>query len=216
MGDDVARFRLWLIHKLTRSRWVRPTDEPIDETAVRIGVQPDVLRAAQAQLDAERKADGKPPLIVGTGRVRRGPRKQLDLDMPQAVYEDYERYSSLRGLPGAVVLRSVVHTLLSGPDNPRWVGRGWVYRGQHQPLDRYQERAGKGGWPWNVKADLSDGAFRALIIRAEQLGCTYTALARGAVIDLLEGRAPRLIIVTSSTAMWADESRYWTLAPKEP
>lgn len=215
--EDVARFRRWLIHKLKRSRWAARRDESVEQTAKRIGVQPDVLREAQAELDAERQAEGKQPLILGTGRVRRGPRKQVFVDMPQSIFEDYRQYCAIRGLPGAVVLRSVVHTLLSGPENPRWTGRGWFYRGQPVRMGNYAEVAAAhgGAWPWNVKADVSDGAYRALIQRAEHLGCTYTALLRGALIELLEGRLTRLLIVTSSASMWADETRYWTLAARK-
>jgi len=48
------------------------------------------------------------------------------------------------------------------------------------------------------------------MLRAQRLGCTYTGLVRGAIIDLLEGRTKRLIVVAGAAAMWEDESRYWT------
>lgn len=209
-----GRFRRWLIEKVKRSRWVTYPSDSLEAVARRIGVQPDVLVEAQAELTEERRHDGKLPLKLGTGRVRQARRKQIDLDVPKPVFDDWLAYCQTRDLPPSVVLRSLIHTLLSGPENPSWTGRAWWYRGKTHRLSNYAEVAKRGWWPYNAKTDVTPGAARALALRAQALGCTYTGLVRGAIIDLLEGRTQRLNVVTSASSMWEDETRYWT--GKEP
>ena len=209
-----ARFRRWLIDKLKRSRWVSYSTDSLEAVARRVGVQPDVLVQAQAELTAERRSDGKKAIVLGTGRAWHGRRKQIDLDLPKAVNDDWLAYCRARDLSGSVVLRSIIHTLLSGPENPTWTGRTWWYRGKMHRLSNYKVVAAKGWWPYNAKTDVTPGAARALTLRAERIGCTYTGLVRGAIIDLLEGRTKRLNVVTVASAMWEDENRYWT--GKEP
>jgi hypothetical protein len=209
MADEgSSRFRRWLVTKVKRSRWVTYNADTVELVARRIGVQPDVIKQAQDELAAERNAEGKAPVVLGTGRVKRRKRRQIDIDMPKAVHEDWLVYCRTRDMPGSVVIRSLVQTLLSGPDNPSWIGRQWRYRGRTLRLEGYKQYI-RSGWPYNVKTDVSEGAARALTIRARLLGCTLAALVRGAVIDLLEGRTKRLNIVTSPDAMWDDEGRYW-------
>lgn len=211
--EGESRFRRWLLDKVKRSRWVTHNADTVESVARRIGVQPDVIVQAQRELADERKAEGKIPMVLGTGRTRRLKRRQIDVDMPKAVHEDWLLYCQTRDLPGSVVIRSVIHTLLSGPDNPSWIGRQCRYRGKMLPLEGYGQFV-KRGWPYNVKTDVSEGASRALAVRARNLGCTLTALVRGAVIDLLEGRTKRLNIVNSPDAMWDDETRYWVGIPR--
>lgn len=214
MSDEgESRFRRWLIDKLKRSRWVTYSTDTTESVAKRIGVQPDVIVQAQRELAAERQAEGKAPMRLGTGRTKRGRRRQIDVDMPKEVHEDWILYCRTRDLPGSVVIRSLIHTLLSGPDNPTWISRRWRYRGRLLRLVGYKEYVNR-GWPYNVKTDVSEGAARALAVRARGLGCTLAALVRGAVIDLLEGRTKRLNIVSSSDAMWDDETRYWVGIPR--
>src|SRR5262249_47472285 len=137
--EGESRFRRWLLDKVKRSRWVRYNADTVESVAQRIGVQPDVIVQAQRELAAERKADGKMPLVLGTGRTKRSKRRQIDVDMPKAVHEDWLLYCRTRDLPGSVVIRSVIHTLLSGPDNPSWIGRQWRYRGGTLRLTGYTQ-----------------------------------------------------------------------------
>lgn len=208
-----SRFRRWLVDKVKRSRWVTYNADTAESVARRIGVQPDVITQAQRELSDERQAAGKAPVLLGTGRPPRRRRRQIDVDMPKDVHSDWLLYCKTRDLPGSVVIRSLIQTLLSGPENPRWLGRQWRYRGRTLHLAGYKDYVQR-GWPYNVKTDVSEGAARALTIRARALGCTPTALVRGAVIDLLEGHTKRLNIVTSSVAMWDDETRYWVGDPR--
>lgn len=211
--EGESRFLRWLIDKVKRSRWVTYNADTVESVAQRIGVQPYVILQAQQELAEERKADGKVPMVLGTGRTKRLKRRQIDVDMPKEVYDDWLLYCRTRGLPGSVVIRSVVHTLLSGPDNPSWIGRRCRYRGRMLSLVGYTQFVQR-GWPYNIKTDVSEGAARALAVRARNLGCTLAALVRGAVIDVLEGRTKRLNIVSSSDAMWDDETRYWVGIPR--
>lgn len=204
-----SRFRRWLVDKVKRSRWVTYSADTAESVARRIGVQPDVITQAQRELADERRAEGKQPMLLGTGRPQVRKRRQIDVDMPKDVHSDWVLYCKTRDLPGSVVIRSLIHTLLSGPENPRWLGRQWRYRGRTLRLVGYKDWIQR-GWPYNIKTDVSEGAARALTLRARTFGCTPTALVRGAIIDLLEGHTKRLNIVTSSVAMWDDETRYWT------
>jgi len=211
--EGESRFRRWLIDKVKRSRWVTYNADTVEVVALRIGVQPYVITQAQRELADERTAAGKLPMVLGTGRTQRRKRRQIDVDMPKTVHEDWLAYCKTRDLPGSVVIRSLVQTLLSGPDNPSWIGRSWRYRGRMLTLTGSKQFLTR-GWPYNVKTDVSEGAARALAVRATNLGCTPTALVRGAVIDLLEGRTKRLNIVNSPDAMWDDETRYWVGLPR--
>jgi len=212
--EDHARFRRWLIEKVKRSRWVTYPTDSLEAVARRVGVQPDVLVQAQAELSAERRSAGQRAVVLGTGKTVHGRRKQIDLDLPKALNDDWLAYCRARDLSSSVVLRSIIHTLLSGPENPGWTGRSWWYRGKTHRLSNFKEVAAKGWWPYNAKTDVTPGAFRALVLRAQRLRCTYTGLVRGAIIDLLEGRTKRLNVVTVASEMWEDENRYWT--GKEP
>jgi hypothetical protein len=203
-------FRRWLVDKVKRSRWVTYASDDVETVAQRIGVQPDVLRQAQSELEAERQADGRPALVLGSSRLRPRKQPQLGVDMPKEVFEDWQLYCKTRDLPGGVIVRSLIHTLLSGPENPTWIGRRWRYRGRTLKLTGYKYAV---GWPYKVKTKLSFGASRALALRAQSIGCNVAALIRGAVIDLLEGRTKRLNIITSADAMWEDENRYWLGRP---
>ena len=211
--EGESRFRRWLIDKVKRSRWVTYTTDTVESVARRVGVQTEVILQAQRELAEERRAEGKAPVVLGTGRVRKGKRRQIDVDMPKDVHHDWLLYCKTRDMPGSVVIRSLIHTLLSGPENPSWIGRTWRYRGRTLRLTGYKDYI-KRGWPYNVKTDVSEGAVRALMLRARDIGCTPTAVVRGAVIDLLEGRTKRLNIVTSADAMWDDETRYWLGKPR--
>lgn len=209
MSDSTALFRAWLVKKLTRTRWVQSRDADLQAIAERLGVTPSVLVEAQAALDAERREGGHAPAELGTRR-RRSSRKIIDLEMPVTVAADWKAYCAERHLVSSVLLRSLVHTLLSGPNDPSWVGARWLYRGTFHEMTGYKSYKLRGAqWPHGAKADITHGAARALVLRASRARCNQTALLRGMAIDLLEGRLKGFQIVTMSSQMWDDESRYW-------
>jgi hypothetical protein len=208
--QDESRFRQWLKEKIKRSRWVTRTTDNVETVARRLGVQASVLVEAQRELTEERQAQGRQPAALGNRSKRSAKRQIIEVEMPEAVFGDWQEYCRQRDMVPSVLLRSLVHTLLSGPENPMWVGRTWVYRGKRLVLDGYKEQMKLKGWPWSVKSQITHGAMRALTIRADLLGCTPTALMRGSVIDLLEGRTKRLNVTPGVSSMWDDENRYWT------
>ena len=56
---------------------------------------------------------------------------------------------------------------------------------------------------------VTHGACRALVLRAANSRVRPSALVRGAIIDLLEGRGGPLRICTHVGQMWDDPQRYW-------
>lgn len=212
MTEDYTRFRRWLIDKLKQSRWARMKGESIEHLGVRLGVQPDVLIVAQRELHRERRAAGLRPISLGEHqRPHQVTSKKLLLLFPKAVYADWKQLCDLRGIKAATMLRSLIHTLLSGPRNPTWTGRWWIYHGRRYPLDKHShhKRTSK-KWPYVTHTTVTHGAAAALTMRADGAGTTVTALMRGQVIDLLEGRLERLNIINAPGAMFDDEKRYWT------
>ena len=208
----ITRFRRWLIDKLKQSRWARVKDETIEHLAERLGVHPDVLVVAQRELDQKRRAAGLRPVSLGEHqRPHQVTSKKLVLEFPKAVYDDWKQLCDLRGIPPATMLRSLIHTLLSGPQNPTWTRRGWTYHGLRYPLDKYShEKKTSKKWPYATHTTVTHGASAALTMRAGAAGTTVTALMRGQLIDLLEGRLARLNIINSPGSMFDDEKRYWT------
>lgn len=207
MSEEYARFRRWLVDKLKQTRWRWLSGDDLESVSVRLGVRPEVIREAQAELSAEHVQSGRAPERVGDRRKIDPTDHKVHLKMPRRVYEDFMRYAKVRQLQQGVLLRSCIHTLLSGPDQPQYLGSGWFYRGHRLQAPR-SERYYAHTW-------ITHGARRALTIRADASGCKATALIRGSVIELLEGRVPRLIMAADPRAMWSDETRYWLLRREE-
>src|SRR5258706_12477403 len=137
--EGESRFRRWLVDKVKRARWVTYTADTVDAVARRIGVQADVITQAQRELSEERRAEGKVLSVLGTGRTQRRKKRQVDIDMPKDVHHDWLLYCKTRDLPGSVVIRSLIQTLLSGPENPQWIGRQWRDRARTVHLQGYKE-----------------------------------------------------------------------------
>ena len=201
--QDESRFRDWLVHRVKHSRWTARNCPDLDAVAWRIGVQADVLVDAQAALDAEQRAAGRTPVQIGK-RLQVQKQTGFSIDLPPIVYEDLRAYCKLRQLAITVVMRSLITKLLTGTAQPQWLGRGWYYKGNHYPAARQGERH-------PVRADVTSGATEALGRRAVVCGVSVSALLRGMVIDLLEGRISRMVIVNSLTQMPDDASKYVTL-----
>lgn len=212
---DEASFRQWLVDKLVLTKWRTFLDEPPAKTAKRLGVQLDVLEEAMGRVSADRVARGLNP-VAGSADKRRRPGKPspavVHVAVPEVAYLDLEEYCKIREVTVSDLLRSLIFRLLSGPEQPSWIGTTWRYRGKRYPLTgRHTEyrRNGK-EWPWQVQTKITHGASRALTARARATGCTTSALLRGVLIDLLEGRTTTLQLVAMD-AMFDDENRYWKL-----
>jgi len=208
-GVGAARFRRWLVDKLKASRWPRSTNDSIVKMAKLIGVRPEVLEQAQQELDEEAKQGGRRRCQVGApNRMRGVKRRKVEVQLPKRVYDDWISYCTLRQLPSPLVLRGLVHDLLTGPRQPTKMERKCYYRGRTYALTGYRYGT---KWPYVAKTDVTEGAARALILRATASSTTTAALLRGLVLDLLEGRVQKVTVISSSSAMFDDETRYWTL-----
>lgn len=203
-ADQVTSFRRWLIDRLKETRYRIFSGETMDELALRLGVQPDILRTAQAEKARELHE-------LGRDRSRRnnfwpGTRtRQLPIWCPEIVFKALNERAQYMQLMPVELTRAIVQTLLSGPDNPWWLINGWMYHGKRLRMRREQHK----GWPWVVRLTITLGAYVALSRRAERLGVTKTALIRGAIVDYLEDRMTGAYILPVS-AMWQDANRYWT------
>lgn len=197
---DRQTFRQWLVKQLTRTRWSLPIDSHLAEAAIELGVRIDVLKEA---LDARRARD------LAGGRPLDRKRNLVEADfgiieiaMPPAVEKDWkEYYKALQINPGAL-LRSVVNQFLLRPTRPRLTTDQWVYRRK-----RYKTRSEAYDKRYTTKARIPRGAVVAFDEHAHRYHVTPTALIRGLLTELLEGRVSGLKIV-AYREMWADPDRY--------
>jgi len=197
-----------VVDRLKESRWVVYRDEALEQIAVRLGVRAELLQEAQRELDEEARRDGALPTRLGTGSGRYDDLPALEIVLPKVVFRDWAQYCASRDLPHAVVLRSLVHRLLSSPKQPSWVDGKWRYRGKYYSI--CQERHhGRGRFVTAVACKVSHGAHRALALRARHHRHRPSALMRGAIIDLLEGRAGTFQLCSQVNEMWDDPQRYW-------
>jgi len=196
---DRTQFQRWLIERLKETRYAVFSGETLDELAERLGVQPAVLRTAQAEKAAELAQLGR-QIPQRVRMPTSAPSPLLTVRCPKEVYDEITERARRMEIGAGELVRAIVHTLLSGPDNPWWLLAGWMYEGKRITMGQSR---------WKIQVRLSHGAVGALRTRADRLGTTATALARGAVIDYLEGRMAGVHFV-ALTEMWQDPNKYWT------
>jgi hypothetical protein len=207
---DVTDFRRWLVGKVAITRWpVRKGDT--DETmGKRLGVQPDVLAEARSvmQRTAPRTYDGRARKLgmprAGDGKAARF---QMFLEPPEEVYRDWCAYRDRRQLTNAILLRSVIGhmlTLSSQPTSLHSGKRAWRYKGH------WSQQANIRAHAYRMKTYLDEPTYRALMLRAEKTSVAAAALARWAVVSLLEGKLERpgknLRIVTGLDSLYIQGS----------
>ena len=209
--EDATAFRRWLVQKVKGSSWSTRHEYTLEKRAHRLGIHPDILEQAQAELDAESGAAGVVAVDVGTGDTHAAQlMKMLTVEMPKPVFEDWGVYCNESPLTPTTIVRSVVHTLLLGSDKPGWVGKGWIYRGQSLKMEGYKYyRDNTKPWPYRARCSVPHGAMDAVKRRARLYGARPTGLLRGAMIELLEGRTQRLVVAHSMNCMFDDPDRYW-------
>jgi hypothetical protein len=198
-------FRTWLVDRVSDARLYKRKGQTLAERSRYLGVQPDVLEEAD-QLRQRRLEE------VGRFGSRRGVHtaqyhgytRLVALYVPEKIAIPLDAVCAARHIEFADLARAVVQTLLSGPNNPRWCGKGWLYKGRRLP----PVRSPTGKRSELRKFAISVGADIALGDRAERLGVTKTGLIRGALCDVVEGRMKRLIY-TDTASMWNDPARYW-------
>lgn len=197
MPTGSEAFRRWLIDRIKQTRFSVLRNEPVNELALQMGVTPEVLQRAQAEKAQELAALGR----RFVGKQWRGTERKLNLWCPARIRKDIEERATRMELTSAELVRGVVRTLLSGPDNPVLLLPHWAYDGAVY-LWSNKERH-------DVVVRLSYGAYTALRLRAQKFHATPLALVRAAVVDYLEGRMTGAYFVSSSE-MWEDPNRYWT------
>jgi len=198
-----SRFRRWLIDRLKETSFAVYKGELVVDVARRLGVSVDVLKMAQAEKTTELQQMGRTPTNLGGRGHERG--YALMLRCPPEARKEIHELARRMGARSSELIRGVTQTLLSGPDNPQWLGRHWIWHGKHILLRPVEGK----GWPWFVDVYISRGAAAALQRRAERLGTNKTALIRSATVDFLEGRMTGIQLLPTAE-MWNDPNRYWT------
>lgn len=192
-------FRAVLVEQIKRTRFARESTT-LEETAERLGVRADVL--AQARQEYRQKA-----FRADYERYR------FFVSAPKIVRDHWNRVAAARKIEGPLLLRGLIQALLLSGQPPTTTHTFWFYRGVAMPIPS----GIKSKWPWRIEASISRGADKALDDIANRLGCSKTALVRGQVVDFLEGRTKRVVLISSSQ-MYNDPRKYlekWKMTPVE-
>jgi hypothetical protein len=211
-----SRFRDWLVEKVSRTGFMVYKDDSDEDIAGRIGVQPEVIQEARARYDArmieERLPEGQK---LGRRHIfkRHTNERELFLEPPQKIFEDWCARRDAQRLTTAVLLRSIVHLVLQSKTQPAWIRvssrRAWIYRGEW--LMREESRS-KESRRCRLTTALSEGADLALRLRAERTRVSMSAIARWGVClfvnDKLQTREMPLRIVPAPHAMYKNATDY--------
>lgn len=208
--DDQLTFRAWLVRQLQVVRWSSPDGEPIAETAKTLGVRVDVLEEAIAARALTNIARGKPRRALGKRALHRFDYALIRLTMPAVVREDWMRYCEALRVSPAIVLRSLIHQFLLTGNRPSTMTAAWHYRGAVHSLSRAVRSVSP-----NSPTRITRGAQQVLDEYADLWGVRPSAIVRGLVIDMLEGRTRALQIVSYSE-LWGDPARYKRPEPPAP
>lgn len=203
-----AGFRRRLVGLLATTTWARVgvTKEEIVRHAQGLGVAPEILQAARDIVDRERTSRGLKPV--------EGPKKteaqfpQLEIDMPEKVFDDWHTWCDMQHSTSNALMRGIIHVYLLGDWEPAWVSRHWRYKGETLLVPRkgYEEK-NRAAWPYRERVLVTRGAKNALIFRAARTNTNATAIVRGLVLEILEGRY-RKVVPRDARSMFADTQRY--------
>ena len=209
----IGQFRRWIVEKLKETIWLHYAGEERSEVAKRLGLQPELLLEAELSLERDCRRDGRTPVKLGSSNASSSRRLSsgfhVDLPIPPRVHADLIAYCDTRKIPPSTLLRSLIHWLLLRRELPAACsGKYWIYRGKREQICRRRSET-TGRRATSVDTLVTAGAKQALIRRARKRGVAVSALVRGAVMELLEGRIKRLYVVTNVKEMWDDPDRYW-------
>ena len=182
-------FREYLVNLVAGTKWARRQGD-LEQISKHLGVRPELLQEARER--SKRR-------IVDTCA--------FVLYMPEEVFKLWERTVALQGLKGGLLLRGLIQVLLVNAKVPTWTQNWWMLGGKRHNMGNNKKGQ---NWPWKVKTLISRGADRALVQIADHHKTTKTSLVRGQVIDYLEGRARRVILMPSE-AMANDPKKYTNL-----
>ncbi len=201
-----SAFRRRLVSLLATTHWARIGPEEVERHAKGLGVAPEILQAARDVVDRERKKRGLKP-IQGR-KVNEATWPQLEIDMPEKVFDDWHTWCEMQQSTSNALLRGIIHAYLLGTWEPEWVSRHWRYKGSTLIVPRrgYEEKH-RAAWPYRERVLVTTGAKRALIFRAARTNTTATAIVRGLMLEILEGRYGN-VIPRDARSMFADVQRY--------
>jgi hypothetical protein len=202
----VSTFRNWLLDRLLGTAWPNrvPDDtEKLEAMSLHLGVRTDLLIDLRKAWEEQQRLISKPtgkPIIAG---------HQMDVVMPQEVFNLYKEECSTRHMERVTALRSLVHAYLLGSTEPTALIAQWRWKGRYLKIEpmNYYKKHGK-AWPWRFRVAIPHGAKRALERRADNAGVPPTSIVRGLVLDFLDGRWEGLVLV-GYQQLFDDEDRYW-------
>lgn len=202
-GDKLT-FRAWLVRQLTVTRW--PSVDPTPALAAELGVTLDVLEEAYGVLEAAAKRRGKPRTRHGKRVLARTDYALVRVYTPPAVHRIWHAYRKILHLNSGAVLRSLVHHFLQNPARPTTTSESWHLGGKVYKLEGRSLGDHRKNYP-NICTRITRGAEVALDHHAAEWNVPPTTVIRGLVVDLLESRVKRLVIV-GYPELWGDPDRY--------
>lgn len=211
---DAAEFRYWLVGKLASSRWPVRKDDTDETMSKRLGVRPEVLAEARAVLQKMKRPTDRLAPRLGIPKALDGKKRRFRVfvEPPPLIYADWHEYVKLRRLESAVLLRSALHHAMQltwQPIDLHSGRRAWRYKGQSLAQDRIRDH------DYRMSTEVNQALFDALTQRAIATGTTSGAIARWALVLLLEGWLEKtLLIVPTIEALYKSPSDY-CLAPEK-
>lgn len=201
-------YRKHLLAALLTTRWPRigQTDEQLQALAVELGLQPELLREAREAVNAQRAERGTTPVLGRKTNEKLWP--QLEIDMPEKVFVDWHAWCERQCSNSNAMIRGLLHVYLLGRWEPAYLSVHWRYKGEPLavPKNRY-EREHKAAWPFREKVLITRGVRGALNVRAERMRLSAIAIARGLILEVLEGRRATVLPV-EPRMMYHDAERY--------
>ncbi len=201
---DQLKFRAWLVRQLELTRWSAPADLPLPALAQELGVTLPVLEEAIARRESALQRAGKPRRVRGKRLMDRSDYAILRVTMPGPVHTDWQEYVRVLRTSPSTLFRSLVHSFLLAPIRPTTTTRSWLYRGGTYQLESSGLRRKRQG----VVTRITRGAQIALDHHASLWNVPPTYIARGLIVDLLEGRALRRLKIVTYPELWGDPDRY--------
>lgn len=196
-------FRRWIVAKLAIQRQTWPA-APDAELAQWLGVTAEVLAEARELQRGLRTFGDYQKVGIDQRQVR--------MAMPKPVFLALLELERIRDVPRTTLLRSVVHEVLCRPQLPTHPnyqgGHGWELGGTVYRLERRAAESGKKAHRCDVACYVTTGAFEALGLRASLHRTVPTALMRGALLDLLDGRVTEFETVPSVRYMHSGVEAY--------
>jgi len=167
-----------------------------------------VLLEARARVRVERHRRGLPGPNTPRDASRLTPYVQsrhrrlyqLHVPMPAEIFAAWKDECAFRGIEGSAILRSVIHSYLLSSHEPEGAVSRWYWKG------RLCEMGRNGARPFE-RAVIPRGANRALKRRAHQRGTTVLAIVRALVLEVLDGKHRKLVLI-DAPMMFDDEERY--------